>query len=299
MARSWASGPFVLAAACLAATAGAQVVPPPPPPPPPGPPCDLAACTCDGVDLKGLQAKGVVEIPPDAEGYSYKLSVCNEIPSASLPTGCQQYAEHPAIVKFKADNLADCIEVGSIGPCSQGSCGMSGVKTPAGVDVTYTYTYGCENTFTLSLTSGTAATPGAVTSNECSYTASWAALGPSACDQCIEGTLESWCPADNSCHKTFNPLSPCFTGSHAGDCVSTSSFSRCKCKSCTDPACLPPQQCPAALVQACAAEKSKGSSPCLVCCGEHASALHAAGCTQADFNSFYQAIIFARQMMFA
>lgn len=176
MVQRMASALFVAHAATLLAGAVGQVTPPPSPGPPPGPPCDLAACTCAGVDLKNLEAKGVVQSGPDGEGYSYKLSFCTEIPAAQLPTGCQQYAEHPAIVKFKTDNLADCIEIGSIGPCSQGSCGMTGVKTASGVDVTYTYTYGCENTFTLSLTSGIASKPGAVTSNECSYSASWAAL---------------------------------------------------------------------------------------------------------------------------
>ena len=43
-----------------------------------------------------------------------------------------------------------------------------------GVVVTYTYTYGCKNTFTLTMTSGSDPAPGQVTSNECSYTATWA-----------------------------------------------------------------------------------------------------------------------------
>jgi hypothetical protein len=53
---------------------------------------------------------------------------------------------------------------------------MTGKKTANGVDVTYTYTYGCENTFTIKLTGGSDKAPGAVTSNECTYTASWASL---------------------------------------------------------------------------------------------------------------------------
>ena len=114
--------------------------------------------------------------PTDAEGYAYSLAICGEIPKASLPSGCQQYAEHPSVVKYKGDNPADCIEIGSIGPCSQGECGMTGAPgAGGGVVVTYTYTYGCKNTFTLTMTSGSDPAPGQVTSNECSYTATWAA----------------------------------------------------------------------------------------------------------------------------
>lgn len=141
--------------------------------------CDLTTCTCGGVALGSLRINKTVVAPTDAEGYAYLLAICGEIPEVSLPSGCQQYAEHPSVVKYKADNPADCIEIGSIGPCSQGDCGMTGRKTPSGVDVTYTYTYGCKNTFALSITNGHDPAPGQVTSNECSYAASWAApLGP-------------------------------------------------------------------------------------------------------------------------
>lgn len=53
-----------------------------------------------------------------------------------------------------------------------GTAGIHG-----GVTVMYTYTYGCKNTFTLTMTKGHDEAPGQVTSNECSYTASWAGLG--------------------------------------------------------------------------------------------------------------------------
>lgn len=81
-------------------------------------------------------------------------------------------------LQFKNDNPADCIEIGSIGPCSQGQCGMTGTALPNGdgVEIVYTYTYGCKNTFTLTMTEGSATAPGQVTSNECSYTAKWAGL---------------------------------------------------------------------------------------------------------------------------
>ena len=154
--------------------------------------CDLASCTCDGVDLSGMKGK-VYQAPTDAEGYAYKISMCSEIPTAQLPTGCKQYAEHPAVVKYKANNPADCIEIGSVGPCSQGACGMAGAKTSAGVTVTYTYTYGCKNTFALSLTSGSDAAPGAVTSNECAYTVAWAGLnGASSGGGSAGGPGQDW-----------------------------------------------------------------------------------------------------------
>lgn len=138
--------------------------------------CDLASCTCGGVDLSSMKGK-VYKAPQDAEGYAYSLSICGEIPKSALPSGCQQYAEHPSVVKYKNDNPADCIEIGSIGPCSQGECGMTGSKAAGGgVTVVYTYTYGCKNTFTLTLTPGSDPAPGQVTSNECSYTATWAGL---------------------------------------------------------------------------------------------------------------------------
>lgn len=85
-------------------------------------------------------------------------------------------------MQYKGDNPADCIEIGSIGPCSQGTCGMTGMSELNGdVVVVYTYTYGCKNTMTLTLTKGQDPAPGQVTSNECSYTASWAVLGTATC----------------------------------------------------------------------------------------------------------------------
>lgn len=62
-----------------------------------------------------------------------------------------------------------------------GSKGVTVHGAPgAGVTVVYTYTYGCKNTFTLTLTPGSDPAPGQVTSNECSYTATWAGLAAGA-----------------------------------------------------------------------------------------------------------------------
>ena len=60
--------------------------------------CDLRACECAGVDLSHLKGK-LYEAPQDAEGYGYGIAICGEIPKQSLPSGCQQYAEHPSVVK--------------------------------------------------------------------------------------------------------------------------------------------------------------------------------------------------------
>jgi hypothetical protein len=235
--------------------------------PPPGAPCDLAACACGGVSLAGLKARGVVEFGPDGEGYSYKLSFCGEIPAASLPTGCQNtpppgVSLYPATVKFKADNLADCIEVGSVGPCSQGSCGMTGVKTPTGVDVTYTYTYGCTNTFSISLSPGNAAAPGAVTSNGCSYSTTWSALGPP--------------PAQVRCvNNTCVPAPVGAPGMDNATCAK---------------ACGPVSACALALLRDCGATRAKGGdAACMYCAGAHQAELHAAGCAPSAIAGFCSA----------
>eukprot|EP01047_Picozoa_sp_COSAG01_P020581 COSAG01_NODE_1174_length_11380_cov_2.922205_1_plen_181_part_00 len=81
------------------------------PPAPAGSQCDLSSCTCDGVSLSELKSMGAVWIPPDSEGYSYKISFCDTIANIDLPSGCQQYAEAPAVVKYKWSNPADCREV--------------------------------------------------------------------------------------------------------------------------------------------------------------------------------------------
>eukprot|EP01052_Picozoa_sp_SAG31_P002825 SAG31_NODE_102_length_25175_cov_10.778553_17_plen_208_part_00 len=163
--------------------------------------CDLAGCTCDGVDLSGMKGK-VYQAPPDSEGYAYKISMCSEIPAETLPTGCQQYAEHPAVVKYKANNPADCIEIGSIGPCSQGECGMAGAKTANGITVTYTYTYGCKNTFAISLTAGSDPAPGPVTSDECAYSVAWAGLQTCDVQTVAQQTLlvEQTCCPNGACN---------------------------------------------------------------------------------------------------
>jgi hypothetical protein len=72
--------------------------------------CDLAACTCDGVDLSSLAGR-TYELPVGADGYAYMVSVCTEIPPARLPAGCSQYAQNPTAVRYKPMLPADCIQV--------------------------------------------------------------------------------------------------------------------------------------------------------------------------------------------
>lgn len=69
--------------------------------------CDLRACECAGVDLSYLKGK-TYAAPQDAEGYGYLLAICGEIPKASLPSGCQQYAEHPSVVKVSTAHMRSC-----------------------------------------------------------------------------------------------------------------------------------------------------------------------------------------------
>ena len=81
---------WMAAALAVVGTAAAQ-----------GAKCDLVKCNCGGVDLSGLKGK-VYKAPTDAEGYAYSISICGEIPKTALPSGCQQYAEHPSVVKVSA-----------------------------------------------------------------------------------------------------------------------------------------------------------------------------------------------------
>ena len=145
---------------------------------------------------------GVVETEPDVFGYAYKISFCKEIPAESLPQGCRQHAEHPAVVKYLVDDPSSCLQIGSIGPCSAGACGMTANKRKAmswnapapssGLDVTFTYgqrksrnafpyaqagrNQWCENSLTVHLIPGSAtSTRGAVTAidDPCTYETVW------------------------------------------------------------------------------------------------------------------------------
>ena len=109
------------------------------------------------------------------------ISICTDLPNASVPVGCKAYDEHAAVVKYDPENPTDCIEIGSLENCtadSSGECGLQGVATGDGnsVTLTYTYQYGCINTFTMFLKPGDSASPDAITNYECAYNSTWAAL---------------------------------------------------------------------------------------------------------------------------
>ena len=212
-----------------------QPVPEPEPEPEPVQPseCDVAACTCAGVNLKGMQHKLDKTTTADTQGYSYMISICGDIPAKSLPEGCKD-AEHPAVVKYKMEDPTDCLEIGSNGPCKtpgvdgEPACGMTGMKTAAGVDLTWAYKGGaeyCLDHFMLSLTTGDGSQPlGPVSSSHqpgdradqnCSYSAAWAAL-PKADD----GSKHQWKP-------TAELIGACVGGTVLF-LVAVASYMRCK-----------------------------------------------------------------------
>jgi len=154
----------------------------------------------------------VYKSPTNDEGYDYKFAICGEIPKAELPHGCKTYTEHPSVVKYKPtpanSTHPNCIEIGSIGPCSQGECGMTGAPSVGGgVVVTYTYTYGCKNTVTLTMTPGNASAPGQVTTapDQCNYTTSWAGIGP---PQVLAAAPAPPPPYETVHAATFEPSKP-------------------------------------------------------------------------------------------
>jgi hypothetical protein len=220
------------------------------------PSCDLSACECDGVSLSSLRGK-THHAPADAEGYAYMLSVCGEIPKDELPSGCQQYAEHPAVVKYKGDNPADCIEIGSVGPCSQGECGVTGTAQPhGGLELVYTYTYGCKNTFSLMMTPGTDSEPGQILSDECSYSGAWAGLA--------DGMDQYRCEHDR-CVKSGRHL----PGVEKAACETI---------------CGEPPRCVAALDRLCGDTQDQTS--CEFCAGSHDIQLALAGCKHEEISTF-------------
>lgn len=95
--------------------------------------------------------------------------------------------------RYKADNPADCIQIGSIGPCtSGGDCSMKGKKVGTDLQVSFTYTYGCTNTFILTLKPGNAGNkPSQVTSSECSYSVTWDMLDKTATNG-VSGPMAVW-----------------------------------------------------------------------------------------------------------
>jgi hypothetical protein len=137
----------------LAALAGAQEAPPDV-----GERC--TGCKCGKTDLSPYRHR-TFRTPADDDGYRYMFKMCEDITNAELPEGCQAASgipplPHPAVVKFKDNNVLDCEMVGSFGPCENGdiTCGMTYQPHPNGLAVTWQYLYGCQNTFRIFLSEG-------------------------------------------------------------------------------------------------------------------------------------------------
>ena len=146
-----------------------------------GPVCDLAACTCDGVDLALLQARGVLQTPLDT-GWAFKIAICSKIPPVSLPSGClsSETEGSAAVLKYKPDDPSQCVQVGSVGT-------MTGKKDGnGGIDLTWGFKSGKQTWFTLHVTGGAERQPGNVMTdaNETVFSSSWAALDLPAVPAC-------------------------------------------------------------------------------------------------------------------
>ena len=187
------------------------------------------------------------------------------------------------------------MQIGSVGPCTQGQCGMMGKKTAKGVDVTYIYTYGCENTFTISLTGGSDKGPGPVTSNECTYTTSWATAGlgpppsPPVMVRCTNNTCvkaPKGVPgmSNATCQQGCGAPSPCLMAL-VGNCESA----RYAAPPSTAPSVPAHFFMPSCFVT-CAIcvmnSQSGGDGACMYCAGTNAGKLHAAGCSQPQIAAF-------------
>jgi hypothetical protein len=104
------------------------------------------------------------------------LSLC---PHATLqrPEGCQLYSDAPTVIQFNPNDPTNCVEIGSNGKggcASDSDCGVSGKQTQYGVDLTWSYNYGCDYIFKLSLvadiTGRSNKPPPAITQGpECNY----------------------------------------------------------------------------------------------------------------------------------
>ena len=65
-----------------------------------GQPCSLSSCSCAGYCFADQKLK-VFDTAPDADGYSYKFSMCAVLQEKDLPLGCKNYAEDATAVRYK------------------------------------------------------------------------------------------------------------------------------------------------------------------------------------------------------
>jgi hypothetical protein len=83
--------------------------------------------------------------------YAYKFSICDPIPQHDLPVGCQQnnsvgvLDQQATVIKYKPSEPLDCIELGS-------AMNMTGQVFGGVIDITYSFAFGCTNTFDIVIT---------------------------------------------------------------------------------------------------------------------------------------------------
>eukprot|EP01047_Picozoa_sp_COSAG01_P040980 COSAG01_NODE_3484_length_6019_cov_13.268750_2_plen_378_part_00 len=233
--------------------------------------CDLRSCQCDGVSLAALRGK-VITTPPNDAGYSYQISFCSNTPREQLPHGCQRVGEDGAVAKYRADDPSDCMIVGSTGPCKGETCGVTGKKTPTGVDVHFFYQYGAIYDFLIHLEHGASSSggpgpgPGPVAQAEehsLSYESTWvgAPITDAAHYRCVrDACVET--PADlpgldaTTCQETCGALKGCLPALY--------------------------RKCDGSRQQA----DGRGADACNFCTGEHHIELALAGCTAVDYRRF-------------
>ena len=120
---------------------------------------------CASTPLRGIEQ-------PTRQGYTYKISICDDLPNASVPVGCKNYDTHASVrapalapvaniprgetdrtlaalsapwlprqvVRYNASDETDCIEVGSLAKCEvkvhglnkTSECGLAAKKSAHG-----------------------------------------------------------------------------------------------------------------------------------------------------------------------
>ena len=87
---------------------------------------NLGAGTCAGYDLSLLRGKVFTLPKQDCTGdicYQHRVALFGSLPESDIPAGCKSNLQpgdgalHPAAVRFNPDQPADCLVLGSIGPC--------------------------------------------------------------------------------------------------------------------------------------------------------------------------------------
>ena len=69
-----------------------------------GEPCDISSCECAGYSFAASKGK-IFQTPPNEHGWSYKYSMCEAIPRADLPLGCQGYSAGSTAVQVRRHEL--------------------------------------------------------------------------------------------------------------------------------------------------------------------------------------------------